>query len=71
VKGATLVVERDEELETWPAAPDAVHEAFGALIVAIVEATADESPARRKAMVAALECQAQIINALRPVISPR
>jgi hypothetical protein len=61
-----LVIARDEELETWPAAPDAVSEAFGELFCAIIEATQDESPARKVAMVAALEAQRQIVAALRP-----
>jgi hypothetical protein len=61
-----LVIARDEELETWPAAPNAVSEAFGELFCAIIEATQDESPARKVAMVAALEAQRQIVAALRP-----
>jgi hypothetical protein len=61
-----MVTERDEELAEWPRAPDAVSEAFGALFCAIIEATADESPARKVAMVAALEAQRQIVAALRP-----
>jgi hypothetical protein len=61
-----LVIEGDEETAEWPRTPDAVSEAFGELFCAIIEATADESPARRVAMVAALEAQRQIVAALRP-----
>jgi hypothetical protein len=60
-----MAIARDEELETWPAAPNAVSEAFGELFCAIIEATADESPARKVAMVAALEAQRRIVDALR------
>jgi hypothetical protein len=57
---------RDSLEREWPRAPDAVSEAFGALFCAILEATQDESPARRVAMVAALEAQRRIVDALRP-----
>jgi hypothetical protein len=57
---------RDEELEMWPRALDPVSEAFGALFCAIIETTQDESPARKAAMVAALEAQRRIVDALRP-----
>jgi hypothetical protein len=60
-----MMIERDEEFTEWPRAPDPVHEALGALIVAVVENTAEGSRERTRAMTAVLECQRQIIDALR------
>jgi hypothetical protein len=57
-----MVTERDEE---WPRAPDPVHEAIGALLVAIIENTKDGSRERAKAMSAVLEAQGRIVDALR------
>jgi hypothetical protein len=59
------MIERgDEEFEECRIL-DPVHVAVGELLAVIVEATQDGSEARRKAMTAVLECQRQIVAALR------
>jgi hypothetical protein len=60
------MIARDEDFETWPRAPDPVHEAIGQLLVVIIEATTEGSRARAKAMSAVLEAQGRIVDALRP-----
>jgi hypothetical protein len=52
-----MVVERDDEgFERWPAAPDAVAQAFGQLFAVIFECFPDTSSAdHRDAMMAALD----------------
>jgi hypothetical protein len=60
-----MMIERDEEFTEWPRVLDPVAAAFGELFVAIIEATEDGSETRRKAMIAALEAQRQIVAALR------
>jgi hypothetical protein len=61
-----MMTERgDEEFAEWPRAPDPVHEAIGALLVAIIESTKEGSRARTTAMRAVFEAQGRIIDALR------
>jgi 2-methylcitrate dehydratase PrpD len=59
-----LVIERRDEAE-WPAAPDPVREAIGALLAAIMENTADGSRERKQAMTAAIEAHGRIVDAMR------
>jgi hypothetical protein len=57
------------EIEDWPATGDPVREAIGQLLVAIIEATAEGSPERARAMNEALESYGRIKAAMR--VRPR
>jgi hypothetical protein len=61
-----MMIERDEELEALPRdIGDPVREAISNLLVVIIEATAEGSPERARAMNEALEAHGRIRDAMR------
>jgi hypothetical protein len=65
------MTERDEEFETWPAAPDPIRTALSPMIEHIFAVTVDGSPERAAAMNVALEAVERIRAALasKPAIN--
>jgi hypothetical protein len=60
-----MTAAHDDTETEWPAAVDPIREAIGALFVAIMENTAEESPERKRAMSEALEAHRRIVDAMR------
>jgi hypothetical protein len=59
-----MVIEPDDTDTEWPAAVDPIREAVGNLLIVIMQATADGSPARKRAMSEALEAHQKIMAAM-------
>jgi hypothetical protein len=56
----------DEGFESWPGEIDPIRTAIGALLVVIMQGTAEGSPERKRAMNEALTAHERIVDAMRP-----